>query len=240
MTTIGEVVSRIRNSIKEVSDDSVFSNRYLWNVYETALKQLIKQESHSGNIYTQSDVWVPICIEMEPVDSIYCNCFCLPNNVTVYRSTRKLPRFLESNDGIVYRWLATPDLSRTFVIVSPAQYQWRAKFKYKRESYAFIHDGYLYTPDKEFPLLSLAAFFTEDISSFVCGSTQKNTTEETKYSSDQGSTTDCATRLSAKVQIPDYLERAAIELVRAEVLPATQLKQDEHPNANTTQRDLSI
>ena len=83
MTTIGEVVARLRSSIKEVSDDSVFSNRYLWNTYLTALKQLLKQDTTSGNIFSMSDVWEPICIELEPVNSIYCDCMYLPNNCEV-------------------------------------------------------------------------------------------------------------------------------------------------------------
>ncbi len=240
MTTIGEVVARLRNSIKEVTDDSVYSNRYLWSTYLTALKQLIKQDSVAGKIYATSDVWSPICVELEPVNSLYCNCFCLPYDKQVYRSTRKLPKFLESTDGIVYRWLATPDMSRTFVIVSPFQYQQKSKIKFNRERYAFLHDGYLYTPNHEFPLLSLSAFFEGDVSDFQCEG-QTSTVPDPSLPTELVVETlgECAKMLYAKASIPDYLEDAAIKMARSELLPLTQVRTDEHPNANNVQRDVS-
>ena len=42
------------------------------------------------------------------------------------------------------------------------------------------------------------------------------------------------------VALPDYLEDAAIKMARAELLPVTQLRQDEVINMNTNQRDASI
>ena len=239
MTTIGEVVARLRNSIKEVADDSAYSNRYLWNAYSTALKQLIKQDSVAGKLYSTASAWTPICIEMEPVSSLYCNCFCLPYDVTVYRSTRKIPTFLESSDGIVYRWLATPDMSKRFVIVNPTQYQIKKKIKYNKEKYAFIHDEYLYTPDHQYPWLSLSALFQGDVTDFQCDNQGTVPEEPTKLQETvlEGG---CAKRLYSKVGIPDYLEDAAIKIARAELLPLTQVRTDENPNANNVQRDISI
>lgn len=236
MTTIGEVVARLRSSIKEVSDDSVYSNRYLWNTYLTAMKQLLKQDTASGNIYSMSDVWEPICIEMEAVNSIYCNCLVLPNNCEVYRSKRKLPKFIESNDGIIYRWLATPDLSRTFVIVSPFQYEVKSKVRFNRENYAFIHNGFLYTPKHDYPWLSLSALFEGDLSDFNCNTSNNNPTANPPIDSDNN---ECGSKLRSKVQLPDYLEDAAIKMARSELVPITQLKPDEHPNANTIERQVS-
>lgn len=238
MTTIGEVVARLRNSIKEVSDDSVFSNRYLWNTYLTALKQLLKQDTTSGNIFSMSDVWEPICIELEPVNSIYCDCMYLPNNCEVYRSKVRLPKFMESNDGMIYRWLATPDLSRTFVIVSPYQYSVKSKIKYNRTKYAFIHNGFLYTPSEKYPWLSLSAIFVEDVTKFKCQDTKNNNSKSNPFEVIEN--TSCGAMLKSKVALPDYLEDAAIKMARAELLPVTQLRQDEVINMNTNQRDASI
>lgn len=240
MTTIGDVVARLRNSIKEVSDDSVFSNRYLWNTYLTALRQLIKQDSVAGKIYSTSEVWVPICIQMEPINSLYCNCFCLPYDKQVYRSTQKLPKFLESTDGIIYRWLATPDMSRTFVIVSPFQYQVKSKIKYNREKYAFIHDGYLYTPNHEYQLLSMSAFFEESVDDFMCGKPQGTIPEEIPLNETSALLGECGKKLYERVQLPAYLEDAVIKMARAELLPLTQVRTDEHPNANNVQKDISL
>ncbi len=240
MTTIGDVVARLRNSIKEVSDDSVYSNRYLWNTYQTALRQLVKQDSVAGSIYSTAETWIPICIQMEPVNSIYCNCFCLPYNKQVYRSTAKLPKFLESTDGIIYRWLATPDMSRTFVIVTPFQYQVKSKIKFNREKYAFIHDGYLYTPNQEYSLLSMSAFFEDSVENFLCEGQISTIPEEVPPNEESILLGECGKKLYERVQLPAYLEDAAIKMARAELLPLTQIRTDEHPNANNVQKDISL
>ena len=225
MTTIGEIVANLRGSIKEVTDDSAYSNRFLWSKFNTVVKQLVKQEADTGRIYSQSDLWEPICIEMEPVSSIYCNCQFLPYNCEVYRSKYKLPKFLESSDGFVYRWISTPDLSRDFTLVTPYQFHNKSKIKYNREKYAFIHDGYLYTPKDSYPLISLSGLFEGDISDFEC-----NKKEDV---------VECKTMLSKKVMIPGYLESGAIKMVLSELFHSVQISKDEHTNVNTNQKEVS-
>lgn len=229
MTTIGEVVSKLRGSIKEVTDDSKFTNRYLWSSFYFNVKQLIKQDADSGRIYSMSDVWEPICIEMEPVSSIYCNCIFLPYNCTVFRSKKQLPNFLESSDGFIYRWISTPDLSRDFVLVTPQQYHNKSKIKYNREKYAFIHDKYLYTPSDTYPMLSLSALFDGDLSEFTCGRKKE---EETQ-------TGLCNTKLGQKVSLPSYLESAGIKMTLSELFTSIQVRADEIPNANDTLKDIT-
>lgn len=229
MTTIGEIVSRIRGSLKEVTDDSAYSNRFLYSTFMTYAKQLIKQDADTGRIYEMSDIWEPICVEMEPVSSVYCNCQFLPYNCTVYRSKHKLPDFLQSSDGVIYRWISTPDLSKDFVLVTPYQFHNKTKIKYNREKYAFIHDKYLYTPNDHFPVLSVAALFDGDLSMFNCNPTEDQVEQSTG----------CATKLSQKIMLPAYLEAAAIKMVLGELVPTTQLAKDELPNNNSNQKEVS-
>lgn len=230
MTTIGQVVATIRDAIKERADDSVYSNRFLWDTYYTIMKQLIKRDADNGRIYSMSTIWNPICVEMEPVSALYCNCMYLPYDCTVYRSKKKLPKMLESSDGFIYRWIATPDMSKTLVLVSPFQYAKKSKVKYNLEKYAFIHDGYLYTPSETYPLITISGLFNGNISDFMCG-----TEEDTTVSSSP-----CISKLAEKVQIPDYLEEACLSMALSKILPSVQLKPDEHPNANTFERDISM
>jgi hypothetical protein len=226
-----EIISRLRNSIKEVHADSEYSNRYLWNTVLSSAKRLIKEDADRGRIFRQSTVWDTICVEMEEVSSVYCNCFCLPYNSTVYRSKRKLPEFVEASNGLIYRFIATPDLSKEFTLVSPYQFALKSKIKYNREKYAFIHDGYLYTPNSSYPLLSVSSLFLDDISDFKC--------DQNGPVGDGDAAVSCPTVLDLSVPLPDYMEEACIKMALQELGFSKQIASDQHPNANENQKEVS-
>lgn len=221
-----EIISRLRNSIKEVSADSQYSNRYLWNVFYTTSKKLLKEDAEKGRIYSQDSFWESICIEMEPVSSLLCNCMCIPYNCTVYRSKKQLPRFIESSSGFIYRFISTPDLSQEFTLVSPTLYKTKSKIKYNQDRYVFIFDNYLYSPDHTYPLLVITGLFEEDVSQFKCDNT------DSEISS-------CGSKLNTQVSLPDYLIDAGIKMSLTEILPAVQKPQDNLPNNNETQKEIA-
>lgn len=218
-----EMISRIRNTIKEVHADSEYSNRYLWNLIVSSAKKLIREDADRGRIFKQASIWETICIEMEPVSSLICNCRYLPYNCIVYRSKNKLPDFLEYSAGVVYRFIATPDLSKEMVLVSPYQYSVKKNIKYNKEKYAFIHDGYLYTPNTNYPLLSMSSLFLEDVSLFKCDSSID--------------TSACGSVLTLNLPLPDYLEDNCVKIVLQELGFSKQIVSDQHPNSNENQRE---
>lgn len=226
--TKGEIISRLRNAINEVTADSNYSNRYLYSAFNTAALQLIKQDEEKGRTYFQSNLWESICFKMEPVDSILCNCMYLPNNCTVYRSNKPIPKILESTGGIIYRFLATPDLSKEFTILTPYQFSVKSKIKYNKEKYAFIHNGYLFTPKETFPLLILSGLFDGDTSDFRCDEQNDN------------SSGDCGKALRSTIVLTSYLEDTAIKMALNEILPTLSKKPDNLPNASPSQSDISI
>ena len=221
MSTKKEVIARFRNAIKEVSADSVYTDRYLWHIYATNAKNLLRTAIDRGLVYAQNNIWTPVCTKMEPVSSLLCNCFCLPYDCTVYRSKLKLPKFVEGPSGMAYRFIATPDISAQLILVTPYQYSIKSKIKYNKEKYVFIHDGFLYTPGSTYPQLIISALFEEDVSKYDCA-----------YDSTDVS---CGSALVAPSFIPDYLEDYAIKAGLQELFPTKQLPTDEHPNANPTQ-----
>ncbi len=225
-----ELISRLRNTIKEVHGDSEYSNRYLWHILTTCSKQLIKQDADKGKIFKQSSIWETICIKMEPVSSLICNCTSLPYDCIVYRSVEKLPEFFEYSNGIVYRFIATPDLSQQFTLVSPYQYQVKSKIKFNKRKYAFIHDGYLYTPADKYPYLAMSSLFNEDVAKFKCEE------EDTDENNSNGG---CNNILDLTVPLPDYLKDACIKMALQELGMSKQIMSDQHPNANENQKEVS-
>jgi len=222
IVTIGHIVARLRDSIKEQSDDSRYTNRYLWSTFYTFAKQLIKQDADKGKIYNDTNIWNPLCIEMEPVSGLYCNCIAIPYDCTVYRSKHKLPNLLLSSSGPIYRFISTPDMSRIFVLTTPFEYIVKSKIKYNNTRYAFIYDNYLYTPSDTYPLIAFSGLFDGPVDDFICN-------ESDTSSSTEG---DCRTKLAEKVQVPDYLIDAGIKMALSEILPSTQLVADEITNTN--------
>lgn len=221
------IISRLREGIKEVSADSNYTNRYLWHVFSTASHKLFKEDADKGKIYAQSNPWESICVEMEPVSSLFCDCIYLPYNCEVFRSKFKLPKIIESSTGFIYRMIASPDLSQQFTLVSPYLYSVKSKIKYNKEKYAFFYDDYLYTPNHRFPSLVVAGLFQGDTSKFNC----KQDCEP-----DSGV---CGSALNVSVTLNDYLIDACIKIALTEILPVLQKQQDNLANNNETQKEVT-
>ncbi len=221
-----QIVSRLRNSIKEVGSDSPFTNRYLWNVFRTKSQILLKQESERSRLYNQSDIWKTICVPMDSVSPILCTCLALPMDCVVYRSRFKLPLILEGAFGKLYRFISSPDLSIKMVLVTPYQYSLK-QTKYNREKYVFIHDGYLWAPNTSWPYILLSAIFEGEIGKeFKCGD-------------DTETTTDCGSLLYVESGVPDWLVEPAIQMALQELGSSTQLVPDENPNTNPNEKQIS-
>lgn len=67
----------------------------------------------------------------------------------------KLTDPLESGDGLVYRYLTTPDGSTPFKIVSPRIFQLKLNNTKGKTKYAFYENGYIYL-SKCYPCIKIA------------------------------------------------------------------------------------
>jgi hypothetical protein len=193
----------------------------LWDVFNTTALQLIKEEADRNRLYNLSGVWSTICVEMNPVSSLICNCDCLPYNKMIYRSKERLPLLAESSNGFIYRFISSQDLSINFFLTTPFTYRNKSRIKYNRTHYAFTHDGYLYTPDHQFDTLVISGIFKTDISNYNCDSSNQ---------------TSCGSALNAEISLPDYMRRIAITMSLQELGIPRQISQDHHPNNNSTQQ----
>lgn len=210
-----ELISRVRNTVKEHSVDSVLTNKHIYNMLLTNASLLIKREADKKSIYMMSNIWQSLCLEMIPVSSITCTCIKFPTLCTIYRSKVKLPKFFELVSGFLYKSITSIDNSTSFTLTTPYQYEVKKKVKYNKEKYAFIEDGYLYTPNAEFPLVKIVGFFTELV---------KDCTSESKNCSNLGATFPC----------PDYLIQPVVDLTLRELGGFKQIPFDHIENKNTT------
>lgn len=226
MQTRSEVISRLRNSIKEVSSDSKFTNRYLWNVFNTNAQLLIQRESDRARLYNQSDIWQTICIKMDKVSPLLCDCLQLPLDCVVYRSRFKIPKILEGSFGKIYRFISSVDMSNFIILVTPYQFQLKAT-KYNTEKYAFIHDDYIWAPNTKWSNLIISAMFAEEIP------------KEFKCDCEDSSSDSCGSLLYLGSSLPEWLVQPAITMSLQELGVPKQIPQDELSNANSNEKQIS-
>lgn len=222
-----QVISRLRNSLKEVSSDSEYTNRYLWNVFWTNARTLLKQESNRNLLYNQSDIWETICVQMDKVSPILCDCVKLPMDCVVYRSRFKLPKIAEGNYGKVYRFISSPDLSQQLVLVTPYQYGLK-QTKYNQEKYVFIHNDYLWAPNTKWGFITISALFEDEITNnFKCENQEESTTGN------------CGRLLNLTCGLPEWLISTAVQISLQELGASKSIPQDELPNQNTNDKGLN-
>lgn len=229
MTTRRKIISRLRGSIKEVTSDSKYSNRYLWDAFWTASRVLIKRDAdNERRIYQTSDIWQTLCIGMDPVSPILCDCICIPVDCVLYRSQFKIPKIVESSYGWIYRMIASLDNSKRITLVTPMEFQVKTKIRHNRELYAFAHDGYIWS-NAPFPRIIISAVAEGDISQFKCSND----------SSSEGAG-NCGSLLDIEVGIPDYLVDGSIKLAMQEIGVFVSKPTDNAPNNSESQREQSI
>lgn len=226
MQTRSEVISRLRNSIKEVSSDSKFTNRYLWNVFWTNSQLLLQRESDRARLFNQTDVWSTICLKMDKVSPLLCDCLQLPLDCVVYRSRFRLPKIVEGSFGKLYRFISSVDMSNFIILVTPYQYSLK-QTKYNTEKYAFIHDGYLWAPNTKWSNLIISALFAEEIP------------DEFKCDCEDSSTDSCGSLLHLGSSLPEWLVAPCIQMCLTELSIPKQFITDNLVNANDNEKTVS-
>lgn len=226
--TIRQVVSTVRDSIKETNADSIYTNRFLYSLYLRGRDTLLKQDATKKDLYNTTSTFRTACIAMEPVSSLICNCNNLPYDCTVYRSKQKLPKLAHGKYGPLVQFLGTMDRSVSFTLVSPVSYTIKSKVKGNKAKLAFVFDEYLYTPDTTYPMLVLSAAFSDLVITNNCSDSVKSTNSE-----------GCSNLLDTETGLPTYLDEAAIKNVIQLLFSTANLPNDEHPNQNKTQTQVS-
>ena len=139
--TIGTVVSRLRNTIREYHPDSRVTARHLWNIAYTASLELLEREKKT---LTNLDIFTTVSLDSEEVNAYMDTCVPLECLTCRY----KLPKgYTEGKNGLRYRYISTADKSSNFHLVTPQAFQSRIGIKGNNNKYAYLDNGYLYTSE---------------------------------------------------------------------------------------------
>lgn len=211
--TIGDVISRIRNTIKGVNEDAFLTDRYIYSLYNNFGKQLMKDESDKNpsqsNAIESLYENVP-CTDLIDVDKIEACCSGIKTNCTIKRTKDKLPKILEGANGLYLQSVTSIDGSFIVYKTDPNTYTRMTNIpnhKYNKNKYYWYLAGHLYFPNAEWDAATVRAIWSDSIEALVC----------------DGNT--CKSKQDDPSPFPEYLSARAEDMVLAKLGVLVQLPQ---------------
>lgn len=135
--TIGRIVDAFREYLRQISDDSVYTDEYLFFILNICRNDLIKKHLDQNRDLSPW-LYQRFCIKLCPSTFIECNCEAFDFGCQIYRSDKPIPRPLWDGDTAImnvselYGSIVTPvrETSNRFV-----KYR-----KFKRKMHYLIGD----------------------------------------------------------------------------------------------------
>jgi hypothetical protein len=189
--TIRDVISRIRNQIKGVRQDSFLTDRMIYSFVLKHAKWLMKREDSKNKLMAFSGVMQTMdFVELVEVDKIEACCAGVTSNCKIKRTKDKVPVFLQGYFGPLIRTISSVDNSEELQPILPTIYIGIANSKnakYNKTKYYWYLNDYLYFPNLEWDAVRIEGIFEDDISAFTCADDS------------------CITKQEQSFNVPDYL-----------------------------------
>jgi len=191
-TTIGEVISRVRNQLKAVKQDAFLTDRYIFSLISKHARWLMKREDSKNKLMKFSSVMQTLeNIELIEVDRVEACCTNAKSNCKIKRTKLKVPSFMQGYFGPLIRTISSLDGSEDLQPTQPTVYvsmTHSTTFKYNKTKYYWYLNDYLYFPNLEWDAIRIEGIFEDDV---------------TKYNCDPSD--DCFPRQLQSFNVPDYL-----------------------------------
>lgn len=191
-TTIGEVVSRVRNQLKAVKQDPFLTDRFIFSLIQKHAHWLMKREDSKNRLMRFSSVIQTLGhIDLIDVDKVEACCAGITSDCTIKRTKDKVPAFMQGYYGPLIRAVTSVDGSQVMQPTNPTTYTAMAntkKFKYNKTKYYWYLDGHLFMPNLDWEAIRIEGIFEDDITRINCDDTD-----------------DCIPRQQQSFNVPDYL-----------------------------------
>ena len=189
MTTIGETISRVRNTLKAVKEDAFLTDRIIYSSLLKYSQTLIKREDNQFRLMKISSLFrVLPYIELIDVDKVEAGCVGVYSGCYFKRSKEKIPGILNGMAGPIIRTTSSIDGTIEMFRTDPGTWVSMTKtttWKYNRNFYFWYLDGYIYCPNVDWEAIRMEAIFEGTIE-----------TCDTK---------ECETRQNEPFSLPEYL-----------------------------------
>ena len=163
MTTIGEAISRVRNTLKAVKEDAFLTDRIIYSSLLKYAQTLIKREDNQFRLMKISSLFrVLPYIELIDVDKVEAGCLGIYSGCYFKRSKEKIPGILNGMFGPIIRTTSSIDGSIEMFRTDPGTWVSMTKtttWKYNRNFYFWYLDGYIYCPNVDWEAIRMEAIF---------------------------------------------------------------------------------
>ena len=221
-TTIGDVISRIRNQIKSTTQDAFVTDRMIYSFVLKHAKWLMKREDSKNRLMSFSGVMqTKDFVELVEVDKVEACCTGLKSDCTIKRTKDKMPIFLQGYYGPLIRTVASLDGSEEMQPTHPSTYLSLSKsknFKYNKTKYFWYLDDYLYFPNVDWDAVRIEGIFEEDISMYTCEPDS------------------CLQKTDLLFNVPDYLFGELEAAVLKDIIAMYQIPSDASPDKQNIAR----
>jgi hypothetical protein len=214
MTTIGEAISRVRNTLKAVKEDAFLTDRTIYFSLIKYAQTLIKREDNQYRLMKISSIFSVLpYVELIDVDKVEAQCVGVYSECYIKRSKEKLPNILNGIFGPIIRTVSSIDGSIEMFRTDPGTWVSMTKtttFKYNKRQYFWYLNGYLYCPNIDWDAIKMEAIFEGDKASFLC----------------PDSKVECEIRQDQPFSLPEYLFSEVEQFVLKELTMIMQVPPD--------------
>jgi hypothetical protein len=169
MTTIGEAVSRVRNTLKAVKEDAFLTDRSIYYALTKYGQTLLKREDNQFRLMKISSIFKVLpYVELIDVDKVEAGCIGVYSGCYFKRSKEKLPTIFDGAMGPIIRTVSSIDGGIEMFRTDPGTWVSITKsttFKYNKRPYFWYLDGYLYCPNIEWDAIRVEAVFQGQVDS---------------------------------------------------------------------------
>jgi hypothetical protein len=210
MTTVGEAISRVRNTLKAVKEDPFLTDRTIYFSLIKYAKTLIKREDNQNRLMKMSSIFnVLPYIELVDVDKVEAGCIGVYSECYFKRSKDKLPSILDGMLGPLFRTVSSIDGTIEMFRTDPGTWISITKsttFRYNKRPYFWYLNGYIYCPNIDWDAIRAEAIFEGNLD--TCDSTECEIFQDTNFA------------------IPEYLFAEVEQFVIKELTMAMQVPSD--------------
>lgn len=210
MTTIGEAISRVRNTLKIVKEDPFLTDRVIHYSLLKYGQTLLKREDNQFRLMKISSIFQVLpYLELIDVDKVDAGCIGIYSGCYFKRTKEKLPTILDGMFGPIIRTVSSIDGTIELYRTDPGTWVSMTKtttFKYNRNIYFWYLNGYLYFPNLDWDAIRMEAIFEGPLDTCDADS--------------------CLIKQDQQLALPEYLFAEVEQFVVKELTMAIQVPSD--------------
>lgn len=223
MTTIGETISRVRNTIKGVREDAFITDRYIYSLILKYAKLFIQRQDTANRILKFQNLFETLpCVELIEVDKIEACCSGIKSKCTIMRTKEKLPLVLQGPYGPLFRTVSSIDGSTLAYETNPVTYTimtHNTSFKYNKNAYYWYVDGYMYLPNVMWEAVRIEGLWSDSVNYLKCDSDLA-----------------CKIRQEDNTHVPEYMFAEIEKMVLSDIMALAQIPQEPAENGQNVLR----